>query len=97
MAPKRAWHENASAQCISLVQWHDPSRENAFDLVVVNMSGDRAQCRAPIDVPGFEHGTWTLKDRLGDEVWYRDGGEMSREGLWLDLGPRAAQIFSFTR
>lgn len=97
LTPRRAWHENPSAQCITLVQWHDPAKENAFDLVVVNMSSDRAQCRAPLDVPGLEHGTWTLKDRLGDEVWYRDGGEMSREGLWLDVGPRAAQLFSFTR
>lgn len=97
LAARRAWEENPSSQVISLVQWQRDERDDQFELVVVNNSGDRAQCRAPLDARGLAAGAWQLTDRLGDERWLRDGGEMARDGLWLDIGPRAAQLFTFTR
>jgi hypothetical protein len=97
LAPRRAWEENATAQCFTIVEWQEPGRDDRFDLVVVNLASHRAQCRAPLSARGLAGGTWHLVDRLGSERWIRDGDDMAHSGLFLDVAPRAAQLFSFTR
>jgi hypothetical protein len=97
LAPKRAWEDNPTAQCMTLVQWQQEDRDDHFELVVVNHAPHAAQCRAPLDARGLSPGTWALVDRLGNERWTRDGKEMARDGLWLDVGAHATQLFSFQR
>lgn len=97
LSARRAWDDNPSCDVISLVQWQRDGADDSFELVVVNNSGNRAQCRAPLDARGLAWGTWQLTDRLGDERWTRNGGELAKDGLWLDLAPRAAQLFTFRR
>ena len=97
LTPKRAWDENPSSQLFTLVQWQEPGRDDRFDLVVVNLAAQRAQCRAPLNARGLSGGTWHLADRIGSEKWVREGDDIAKNGLWLDVGPRTAQLFSFTR
>lgn len=80
LCAERAWDDNPTNAGFVIVRW--PS-----DLVVVNMAPHRAQCRVRVDA-----GTWRLADRLGDERWERDLGE-----LFLDLPARGAQIFALQR
>lgn len=97
LTPQRAWPDNPTAGCFTLVQWQRPERDDAFELVVVNAAPHRAQCRAPLGARGLAGGVWQLVDRVGSERWSRDGDELARDGLYLDVGPRAAQLFSFRR
>jgi hypothetical protein len=60
---------------------------------VVNLAPHRAQGRIYPTWQGVEHGTWRLRDRLGSEVWWRDGAEIREQGLYLDLPARGAQLF----
>jgi hypothetical protein len=55
----------------------------------VTLAPHRAQCR--VRVPGG--GRYRLVDRLGDERWERDLGEL----LFLDLPARGAQLFALQR
>lgn len=91
LVPQRAWSDNPTAAMIIVVQW--PGADG-FELVVVNVAPHRAQCRVYPTVPSLAHHTWRLADRLGDECWVRDGGEMAAQGLFLDVPAHGAQLFA---
>lgn len=97
LAPRRAWDDNPTAGCFTVVQWRARGADDRFDLVVVNLAPHRAQCRVVPDVPGLAGRTWHLADRIGPERWLRDGGELASTGLFLDLPPRGAQLFEVRR
>jgi hypothetical protein len=46
---------------------------------------------------GLGPGTWTLRDVLSQEQYERDGDDLAENGLYLDVGPHAAQLFRFAR
>lgn len=56
-------------------------------LVVVNLSGQPAQGRLPLDWPDLPGRSWELASLLGAEVYQRDGSELAGPGLYVDLGP----------
>jgi hypothetical protein len=97
MSGHRAWDDNPSAQCITLVQWSDPKDPTRFDLVVVNHAPHRAQCYAPLCVPELAGGQWHLHDQLGFESHTRDGDDLASRGLYLDVDAHATQLFRFSR
>jgi Alpha amylase, catalytic domain len=97
LAPQRAWPENPTAGCFTVVQWQRAEVDDAFDLVVVNLAPHRAQCRVVITARGVAGGSWLLTDLLGEERWQRDGDELCGPGLYLDLPAHTAQIFACTR
>ena len=95
--PAPAWDRNASAEFFTIVQWQMPDDRTHFNLVVVNLAPHRAQCRVRLTARGLEGCLWTLEDRLGTERWERDGSEMVRDGLFLDVAPMSAQLFWCSR
>jgi hypothetical protein len=97
LAPRRAWDDNPTSGCFTVVQWRDRAADDRFELVVVNLAPHRAQCRVVPSVPGLAGHAWHLADRLGDERWVRDGGELASAGLFLDLPARGAQLFEVRR
>ncbi|NBV85278.1 MAG: alpha-amylase [Verrucomicrobia bacterium] len=97
LEPYRAWDDNPTAQFFCITQWQEPGVEDRFDLVVVNLAWHQAQCRVRLTAQGGSEGVWRLADRLGTERWERDGSEMVRQGLFLDLPAMSARLFSFQR
>jgi len=93
LRPRLAWPGNGTHENFVLVQWQTAVPE--FDLVVVNLSAQRAQCYAPLSLPALSNYNWSLRDLLGTEVWGRCGTDLERQGLYLDVGPFAAQLFHF--
>jgi hypothetical protein len=85
--------DNPTAQNFSIAQWQ--SHRMQFDLVVVNLAPHRSQCFVPLTVPNLAGHQWTMKDLLGAEEYIRDGEEMERQGLYLDVEAHAAQLFHF--
>jgi len=94
---REAWEQNGSHFAFTLVQWQTPGDASRFDVVVINHADHRAQCRATITAQGLRQGTWTLRDVLSHEVYERDGDDLADDGLFLDVGPHAAQLFRFER
>ncbi len=93
LQPVPAWPDNPTAQNFVIVQWRMTPPE--FDLVVVNLAPHRSQCRVPLTAPGLANRTWQMHDLLGAEVFQRDGNDLGRHGLYLDLPAHGAQLFHF--
>lgn len=91
---RQAWEGNPTSQFFTVVQWQAPNAKDEFNLVVVNMAPHRSQCRVTLTVPNLAGSQWKLEDRIGTETWIRDGDELATVGLFLDLPPRGAQLFS---
>jgi hypothetical protein len=92
-----AWDGNTSHFAFTLVQWQTAGDAKHFDVVVINNSNQGAQCRAMLTAQGLGQGTWTLRDVLSHEQYEREGEDMVENGLYLDVGPHAAQLFRFSR
>jgi hypothetical protein len=56
-------------------------------VVVVNLSGQSAQARIPLDWPDLPGRSWQLTDILSQSMFERDGGELASPGLFVDLAP----------
>ncbi|MCX8009526.1 MAG: hypothetical protein N3A61_00090, partial [Ignavibacteria bacterium] len=67
------------------------------DLVVVNFSQYHSQCKVKIESYDLINNDFEIEDRLSEHSYLRSGNEMFHNGLYLDLEPYQAQIFSFKK
>jgi len=88
-----AWSTNTSHENIVAMQW--TGADDHFELVVVNLSDDDAQCFAHPEVTGLAARDWRMTDLLGEQDFVREGREMVNRGLYLALDPNAAHIYHF--
>jgi hypothetical protein len=51
----------------------------------VNYAGHRSQCYVRLPWGDLAGRTWRLRDRLGDALYDREGGDLSARGLFLDM------------
>ena len=80
------WPDNQS--CASLAAWSwAGERGSDRHVVVVNLSGQPAQARIPLDWPDLPGRGWQLTDILSQSMFERDGGKLASPGLFVDLGP----------
>ena len=86
LLPASGWPGNQSCANLAAWSWAGEHGENRH-LVVVNLSGQPAQARVPLDWPDLPGRGWRLTDILGPSVFERDGGELASPGLFVDLGP----------
>ena len=80
------WPDNHSCDNLAAWSWAGDGGGDRH-LVVVNLSGQPAQARIPLDWPDLPGRSWQLTDILGESVFRRDGGELVSPGLFVDLGP----------
>ena len=66
-------------------------------LVVVNYAANQSQCYIRIPLPNLRDQRWRLENLLGDARYDRDGNELESRGLYLDVDPWQAQVFSVTQ
>jgi glycosidase len=83
LVPRAAWPDNPTAQNFLLAQWQAQPPE--FDLVAVNLAPHPSQCYVPLNPPGLAARQWRLDDLLSHEHYVRDGQDLQRQGLYLDL------------
>jgi hypothetical protein len=93
LVPCPAWPDNPTAQNIVAIQWRKEG--SRFELSVTNLAPHRSQCYVPLRIPEPTLKPWGMKDLLGSEEYLRSGAELRSPGLYLDLGPHAAQLFQF--
>jgi hypothetical protein len=91
LPPEAAWEGNPTVQNFLVVLWNQSPAE--FTLVVINLASHRGQCRVRIPLPNLAEKDWEMRDLLGPEVFLREGSEMARSGLGLDLPGNGAQVF----
>jgi hypothetical protein len=67
----------------------------ARHLVVVNLGDGAAQGRVRLPWADLAGRGWELADRLGGECFQRDGDELARDGLYVDLAGWGAHFLAW--
>jgi hypothetical protein len=76
--------------------WHEPGKD--YRLIVVNLTPTRSYGRINLGVWGWlANHTWRLYDVTDDAEYTRHGGELTSEGLFIDLDPFESHVFRFVR
>jgi hypothetical protein len=88
-----AWDGNWTNDCFIAFSWEGGDGERL--LAAVNYASNQSQCYVKLSFTGLEGGKWKLADLLGDATYEREGDGLARRGLFLDVPPWGASLFSF--
>jgi hypothetical protein len=86
-----AWEENHTWRDFVCFQWEAPRL--GWRIAAINYSPSPGQCYAGIRRDGLEGKTVELADLLGPARYLRDGSELLRKGLYLDMPPHGIHLF----
>ncbi|HQR41583.1 MAG TPA: alpha-amylase family glycosyl hydrolase [Gemmatales bacterium] len=87
-----AWEGNWTSDCFISSCWHHS--ENEWLLITVNYAPNQSQCYVRLPIANLRQNTWILQDILGDATYERDGNMLHSQGLFLDMQPWQASVFS---
>ena len=90
-----AWEGNWTSDCFVAFAWQGPAGERL--LVAVNYAANQSQCYVWLPPTGLAGGQWRLQDQLSSAVYERDGDDLESRGLFLDMAPWQAAVFSCTK
>jgi hypothetical protein len=86
------WPDNQSYR--NLLAWSWSGDGDLWHAVVINLSGQPAQGRIPLEWPDLPGRSWRLTDLLQDNMFDRDGDELAHPGLFVDLGPWQSHLLA---
>jgi hypothetical protein len=92
---KPAWEGNWTWDCFLAFAWQGAAGERL--LVTVNYAPNQSQCYVPLPFAELGDGRWRLQDLIGDATYDREGSELQSRGLFLDVPPWQASVFSMTK
>ena len=90
-----AWEGNASCASFVAFAWQGAADERL--LVAVNYARDRSQCNVRLPFTDLAGNGWQLKDQIGMDNYDRDGNDLQSRGLYLDMAPWQAAVYSWTK
>jgi hypothetical protein len=90
-----AWDGNWTSDCFVAFAWEGPSGERL--VVAVNYAPNQGQCYVRLPFADLSGGQWRLQNQMGSDVFDRDGSDLQSRGLFLDMSPWQACVFSITR
>jgi len=64
--------------------------------VAVNYAGHQSQCYVNLPWGDQDGQIWQLCDKLDTAAYYRNGDDLSRDGLYLDMPPWGYHAFEMT-
>ena len=65
-------------------------------LVAVNYADHQGQCYVTMPWRDLDERTWRLKDRMGPAVYDREGADLARQGLYLDMPAWGYHVFALS-
>ena len=89
-----AWDGNTTWDRFLVFTWDDGLGRRL--LVCVNYGPLQGQCYVGLPKGEWRGGKWLLRDLFGDARYERDGDELARRGLYLDMPAWGAQVFEAT-
>jgi 1,4-alpha-glucan branching enzyme len=87
-----AWEGNWTNDCFVAFVWQIDRGEKL--LVAVNYAPNQSQCRLRLPVKELAGKSWRLADQFSADCYDRDGSEMQSPGLYLNLAPWQAAVYS---
>jgi len=88
----RAWEGNESHERLVTFTWATGQDELRY-VVVVNLADTRSQAYVGLPHPSLSGRSVTITDRVGPERYERDGTDLVRNGLFVDVPPWAHTVF----
>jgi Glycosidases len=92
LEPFPAWAGNWSCDSFVAYAWQSEDGDRA--LVVVNYDDNQGQCHLRLPFADLARRKVRLTDRMGKEVYDRDGSSLLDPGLYVDLGAWGYNVFS---
>jgi Alpha amylase, catalytic domain len=90
--PTSAWPGNGSADGFVACAW--AGKQGLSHIVVVNYAPTRSQCYLVLPFPELLRGRrFRLTDRIGDEIYERDGDDLAGGGLYIDQAAWGINVF----
>jgi hypothetical protein len=89
-----AWADNPSNDAFIACAWDNAAGDRL--LVTVNYAPHHSQCYVRLPFGDLANRRWRLADLLGQARYDRDGNELVAQGLYLDVPPWQAHVFSVT-
>jgi hypothetical protein len=90
-----AWDGNGTWDSFLAFAWHGLDGERL--LVTVNYAPNQSQCYVRLPFTDLGSGQWRFEDVLGTATYDRQGNDLQARGLYLDVPPWQAHVFSLTR
>jgi hypothetical protein len=87
-----AWEGNWTWDCFVAFTWQGSGGERF--LVTVNYAPNQSQCYLRLPFADLANRRWRLQDQLGSATYDREGNDLQSRGLYLDVPPWYASIFS---
>ena len=87
-----AWEGNWTHDCFVAFAWLGPGKERL--LVAVNYASNQSQCYVRLPFAELGNRQWRFQDLLGRAQYDRDGNDLDSRGLYLDVPPWQAYVFS---
>ena len=65
--------------------------------MTVNYAPNQSQCYVRLPFTDLGNRQWRLQDELGNATYDREGDDLQARGLYLDVPPWQAHVFSLTQ
>ena len=89
-----AWEGNWARDCFLAFAWQGPAGERF--VVVVNYAPNQSQCHVRLAFADLGGKKWRLQDQLNQVGYDWNGDDLQARGLFLDMAPWQACVFSLT-
>jgi hypothetical protein len=86
-----AWEGNWTSDCFLAFAWE---RAEERLLVAVNYAPNQSQCYIRLPFVDLGQSQWRLQDHIGTAIYDRDGNDLQSRGLYMDMLPWQASVFS---
>jgi glycosidase len=90
-----AWEGNWTWDCFLAFAWQGSRGERL--LVAVNYAPNQSQCYVRLPFTDLGDDQWRLEEVLGQATYDREGNDLQTRGLYLDVPPWKASVFSLTK
>jgi hypothetical protein len=87
-----AWDSNWTWDCFVAFAWQGSGEQRL--LAAVNYAPNQSQCYVRLPFADLGQHSWRLSDLLNDAIYDREGSDLQSRGLFLDMGPWKAEVFS---
>jgi hypothetical protein len=90
-----AWDGNWTWDCFLVFAWQGSGAERL--LVAVNYAPNQSQCHVRLPFPDLGNYNWRIQDQLTTEFYDWAGNDLLSRGLYLDMRPWQAAVYSLTK
>jgi hypothetical protein len=88
---RAAWEGNPSFAHFIAFGWHGPAGERL--MAAINFGPTQGQCFVSLRFPSLAGQTLVFRDLMGVASYTRDGDDLARRGLYLDMRAWGFHVF----